>query len=443
MKFGGTSVGTAERFLNVAKLIQGKISQKLVVVVSAVGGITNLLLQAGEESLRLEPSISKQEEFPASLKRIYEIHDEILKFLQLDPEFFQKFYVELSEIYKGISLLKEFSPRARDLVSSYGERISARILAACLQKLKINAQAVDAWDAGFITTNDFTNARLLPDSPHKLNEAIGKMNFLPVITGFIGKSREGHITTIGRGGSDFSASLIGAAVQAGIIEIWTDVSGIMTSDPRLAPQAKPLDSLSFQEAAELSYFGAKILHPKTIEPAMRKKIPVLVKNSFKPEEPGTLILPESEKEPGLKAVTLKRGIVRVNLYSSGMLEAPGFLSRVFKIFEKHEISVDVIATSEVNVSLTLDHADGLEKAVSELSEFADVEVERDRAIICLVGEGLKQTPGIAGRVFKILGDACINIEMISQGASQINLTFVVRSSDSDKAVKLLHREFFE
>ncbi len=406
--------------------------------------MTDLLLLAGEEALQKDLAPTQEEpQYTRTLKKIYQVHEKILTDLHLPIELFLIFYEELSEIYRGIYLLKELTARTKDLTASFGERISARILAACLCRIGINARAIDSWDCGFITSNEFGAARLLSDSPEKIKKIVSSLDFLPVTTGFIGKSREGNITTLGRGGSDLSASLIGAAVQAEVIEIWTDVSGIMTSDPRLVPNAKTLASMSFQEAAELSFFGAKILHPKTIEPAVKSKIPVLVKNSFKPEDPGTLILSENMKTQGLIAVTLKKEVVCVNLYSTGMLEAPGFLSRVFEIFKKHGISIDVVATSEVNISLTLDHPDGLEKAEAELSEFAEVHVEKDRAIICLVGEDLKRTPGIAGKVFKILGDANINIEMISQGASQINLTFVVKSSDGEKAVRALHRKFFE
>jgi aspartate kinase len=435
MKFGGTSVGSAERILNVAKLVKDRLAENPVVVVSAVGGVTDLLLRGGESALKGN--------IDGALPKIREIHEGILKNLNLKDLNFEAFWQELQDIYKGILFLKEFTPRTKDLVASFGERISARILASCLKSLNVDAKAFDAWDVGFITNSDYTHARLLPEASEKIKNAFAKITGVPVVTGFIAKSKDGDITTLGRGGSDFTASLLGAALNVSSIEIWTDVSGIMTADPRLVPQARSLPLVSFQEAAELSYFGAKILHPKTIEPAMKKKIPVFVKNTFEPTHPGTKIVAEGDQSSGMKAVTLKQGITVLNLYSTGMLDAHGFLSRIFSIFDKHQMSIDVIATSEVNVSLTLDTTQGLEQALPELSEFAEVQVAPERTIVCLVGEGLKETPGIAGRAFHILGKAGINIEMISQGASQVNLTCIVKKEDGQKAVQALHKEFFE
>lgn len=435
MKFGGTSMGNAERIAGVAALVRRRLEEKPVVVVSAVSGVTDLLLKGGELALKGDAG-------DATVKKIREAHAAILKALELDETSFTEFYDELAHIYKGISFLKEFTHRTWDLVASFGERMSARILAAHMTKQGVAAAACDAWDVGFITNDEFSKARLLPDSEGRIKKAMAGIKAIPVVTGFVGKNREGDITTLGRGGSDFTASLIGAALDVKCIEIWTDVSGIMTCDPRLAPDARPLPTVSFQEAAELSYFGAKILHPNTIEPAMKKNIPVLVKNTFEPDHPGTTIIPVSTKGSGMKAVTLKKGITTLNIYSTGMLEASGFLSRIFNIFEKHGISVDVIATSQVSLSLTLDHPAGLEGAIPELAEFSQVSVARDRCIVCLVGEGLKETPGIAGRAFRVLGDAGINIEMISQGASQINLTCVVKMEDGPGAVQVFHKEFF-
>jgi len=436
MKFGGTSVGNAERIAKVASLVKSRLKEKPIVVVSAVGGVTDLLIQTAEKTVEgTNPG-------PA-LKRFAEIHQAIFENLNIDNSFFEPFFQELSNVYEGISLLKEFTPRTRDLISSFGERISARITAACLEKQGVKSQAFDAWDAGFITTSEFSHAKLLAESPEKIKKILTGFNGVPVVTGFIGKDAAGNITTLGRGGSDLSASLIGAAVDAEAIEIWTDVSGIMTADPRLVPEARSIPFVTFQEAAELSAFGAKVLHPKTIEPAVAKNIPVLVKNTFEPEHPGTVIVAKHEAEQGLKAISLKKKIVRLNIYSTGMLEAHGFLARVFTILEQCGISVDVVATSEVNVSLTLDNIEGLDRAKAALSEFAEVTVEKNSAIVAIVGEGLRETRGLAGKAFSILGEAGINIEMISQGASQINLTFIIASQDAEKAVKLLHQTFFE
>lgn len=436
MKFGGTSVGNAERIAGVAALVKSRIKEKPIVVVSAVGGVTDLLLETGQ---RAAEGVSAN----GSLQKLQKLHETIIRELGVDGNFLGNFLDDLSKLCGSIATAKEFPPKLRDHLTSFGERISVRILALCLEKKGTKAKAFDAWDAGFLTTSDFGQAKLLPQSAQGLQEILGSETAIPVITGFIGKDVDGNITTLGRGGSDLSASLIGAALDVKQIEIWTDVPGIMTADPRLVPKAHPIPSVTFQEAAELSAFGAKVLHPKTIEPAMQKNIPVLVKNTFKPSDPGTAIVPVREKREGLTAITLKSGVTSLNIYSTGMLETHGFLAGVFGILDRSRISVDVVATSEVNVSLTLDNTEGLDQATAQLEEFAEVSVRKDRAILCLVGEGLRDTPGIAGQAFQVMGKSGINIEMISQGASQINLTFVVESRHGEKALRLLHREFFE
>jgi len=436
MKFGGTSVGNAARIEGVASLIISRLKEKPVVVVSAVTKVTDLLVQAGQEALH-------GESYQKTVEKIKTLHQEILSSLKIEIPEAESFYGKLLDTCAEIAQKKELSARSEDLIVSFGERFSCRILAEVIRKKGTPAKAFDAWDVGFVTTDDFTQAKLLPAAEKEVKRKITGLDVVPVITGFIGKTSIGEITTLGRGGSDLSASLIGAAIDAKAIEIWTDVPGIMTADPRLIPTARSLPSVTFQEAAELSVFGAKVLHPKTIEPAMKKNIPVLVKNTFEPTHPGTVILAEAKEASGIKAVTVKKKITSINIYSTGMLEAPGFLSRVFGILQNHGMSVDVVATSEVNISLTLDNTENLEAARKELALFSEISVQTDRAIVCLVGEELKFTPGIAGRVFGLLGKAGINIEMISQGASQINLTFVVGSADAKKAVEILHAEFFE
>lgn len=435
MKFGGTSVGDASRIQGVASLIASRLKEKPVVVVSAVTKVTDLLVEAAKEA-------SQGRSYPKIVAKIKAIHDEISSELKINVAESDYFYDELSDTLAQVSRLKELPPQLEALILSFGERFSCRIVAECLKKKGTRAQAFDSWEIGFITDNDFLQAKLLPTSEKEIKKKISALTALPIITGFIGKTALDEVTTLGRGGSDLSAALIGAAIDAKAIEIWTDVPGIMTADPRLVSDARNLPIVTFQEAAELSAFGAKVLHPKTIEPAMKKNIPVLVKNTFDRKHPGTTIVAKLKESPGIKAVTMKKNITSLNVYSTGMLEAPGFLSKVFGILQLYGISVDVVATSEVNVSLTLENSDHLAPALKELGDFSQVTVQNDRAIICLVGEALKFTPGIAGRVFGILGENKINIEMISQGASQINLTFVVSNADASKAVRVLHDEFF-
>ncbi|MBI2974282.1 MAG: aspartate kinase, partial [Deltaproteobacteria bacterium] len=267
---------------------------------------------------------------------------------------------------------------------------------------------------------------------------------VPVITGFIGKDKNGKITTLGRGGSDYSAAIIGAAINADEIQIWTDVSGVYSADPRIVKNARKIEKISFAECSELAYFGAKVLHPKTILPAMNKNIPVKVLNTFEPENSGTIILSEMKKSDEIvKALTCKKNITLININSTRMLFAYGFLARVFYVFDKYNISVDMISTSEVSMSLTIDKDMNLDKAVEELNQIATTNIVRNKAIVCVVGVGLKNETGIAGKIFSLMGQHKINVEMISQGASEINISFVVENDEAEKAVKLLHREFVE
>ena len=264
---------------------------------------------------------------------------------------------------------------------------------------------------------------------------------VPVTQGFIGSAADGRTTTIGRGGSDYSASIIGGAVNATAIEIWTDVDGMMTTDPRIVPEAAKIKTISFAEASELAYFGAKVLHPATLRPAMVKDIPVYICNSRRPHVKGTAILSHApSSKTAIKAIAFKRGITVVNVDSVRMLMAHGFLARLFEVFNRHETAVDMVATSEVSVSMTLDDTRHLDAIIADLQEFGEVTVERDRAIICLVGEQMKFTPGLASRIFAPLQD--INISMISHGASAINASFVVEDAVVADAVKRLHQEFF-
>jgi aspartate kinase len=265
---------------------------------------------------------------------------------------------------------------------------------------------------------------------------------VPVLGGFIGSTRDGKTTTLGRGGSDYTAALIGAALEANEIQIWTDVPGVLTADPRLVPHAQTVPHLSFEEAAELAYFGAKVLHPKTLHPAIERDIPVRICNSRAQESGSTLVIGESRKSPQtVKAIAHKTGVTTVQVTSTRMLGAYGFLRALFEVFDEHRTAVDVVTTSEVSVSLSLDDTSSLPQIVAQLERLGTVSVEADRAIVCVVGEGLRSTPGIAARIFSTIND--INVSLISQGASRINLTFAVEESRIRETVCRLHKEFFE
>ncbi len=435
MKFGGTSVGGAEQIKDVADIVRSYITKKPVVVVSAVTKITDKLIEAA--------NAASQGNGDETLSNIKKIHYEIIEKLGLGKLLIEKDIEELSRLVNKIKINRKIDDKISDSIQSFGERMSSKIVAAQLNKINVKAQAFNAWDLGFVTTSDFGNAEPLEEAYSNLDSNIKKLNVVPVITGFIGKTENGEITTLGRGGSDYSAAIIGSAINADEIQIWTDVDGVMSSDPRIISNAKTLEKVSFAEASELAYFGAKVLHPKTILPAVKKNIPVKVLNTFNPKGNGTLILKEIGKgSQTVKAITSKKSIILINVDSKRMLGAYGFLARLFDVFYKYRQSVDVVSTSEVSVSMTIDNDKNVNDIVLDLKGIADTNVLRNRAVVCVIGEGMRHIPGIAARIFATLGKNGINIEMISQGASEINVTFVVENKDADKAVKALHEEFF-
>ena len=435
MKFGGTSVGNAERIANVANIVKSYIKRNPIVVVSAVAGITNTLIKLANECA--------QEKGEETLNNIKKVHYEIIEKLKIEGLLLKNEFDELSILVNKTKSNIDINNKILDYFQSFGERMSSKIVAEQLKKIGVKAQAFNSWEIGFLTNSEFGNAEPLEIAYTNLKNNIKKMNVVPVVTGFVGKTENGEITTLGRGGSDYTAAVIGAAVDADEIQIWTDVDGIMTTDPKIVGNAKTIGRISFAEASELAYFGARVLHPKAILPAMEKNIPVKVLNSFNPKNKGTIILNKANKsKQTVKAIAYKKNITLINIGSKRMLGAYGFLARIFDIFKEYKKSVDVVSTSEVCISLTIDNAENIEKVIRKLKEIADVEVVRNKAIICVVGEEMSHTPGIAGRTFTALGRNKINIEMISQGASEINITFIVDGRDAEKAVKVLHKEYF-
>jgi aspartate kinase len=434
MKFGGSSVSNGERIRNVFSIVKSRLDRKPLVVASAFRGITDELFALAEESLKGNDS---------RLEKIRSRHYEVAGELGVDRDVVKDQLAELAVLLKGISLVKELTPRTLDYVVSFGERLSTRILAAYFTKAGIPTEQHDAFDIGMITDDQFGGAQPLPEADAEIKRHVSKMTKLPLVTGYVGKTRNGDITTLGRNGSDFTATILGAAIGAEEVQIWSDTDGIMTADPRVAPDAKPIEQLTFEEASELAYYGGKVLHPATIVPAIRKKIPVRALNTFKPDHPGTTILPTIAQNPtGVKSIAYHLGNYVVNITSSRMLMGHGFLARIFDIFAKHKIVVNMVATSEVSVSVTTDSARNLDLAQKELEQIGDVTIEKDRAIVCVVGEGLKFTPGVAGDIFGALKDAGVNVLMVSQGASKINVAFVVKNDDAHKSVQALHQRFF-
>jgi aspartate kinase len=436
MKFGGTSVGSADRIINTANIVKSYAEKKPVVVVSAVGGITDKLIELANAA-----SKAKGDEILDDIKKI---HGDIVSKLELNSSLIEKDIEELSKIVDEIKNNKKIDNQILDSVQSFGEQISSKIVAAQLNKINVKAQAFNSWDLGFLTNSEFGNSEPLKETFNNLNDNIKKINVIPVVTGFIGKTKNGEITTLGRGGSDYTAGIIGSAISANEIQIWTDVDGIMSTDPKIVSSAKTLENVSFAEASELAYFGARVLHPKTILPAVKKNIPVRVLNSFNPKSNGTTILNNAEKSGQIvKAIACKKNIILINVDSKRMLGAYGFLARLFDVFYKYKQSVDVISTSEVSVSMTVDNRENIKDIAMDLKGIADVKVSKNKAVICVIGEGMRNTPGVAGRIFSILGKNKINIEMISQGASGINVTFIVDGKDAERAIKVLHKEFYE
>ncbi|HXT01300.1 MAG TPA: aspartate kinase [Elusimicrobiota bacterium] len=437
MKFGGSSVAGAEKIARVAGIVRGRLGRKPVLVVSAFRGTTDDLLALARESLT--GNVSRLDEIAGR-------HREAAAELGVDSKPLEPLFEELAALARGISLLKELTPRTLDRVASFGERLSARLIAAAFTKAGIPARPVDAFEAGLLTDERFGSAAPLPEAEGELKRFFSGVRELPVVTGFVGRTKAGEITTLGRNGSDYSATILGAALGAAEIEIWSDTDGIMTADPRLVPAARPLGTLSFAEACELAYYGGKVLHPHTLVPAMAKNIPVRVLNTFKPEHPGTAIVARPPKAasgaPILKSIAFKRRQLIVSASSPRMTSGPGFLARIFAAFARHEIDVDMIATSEVSVSATTGSEKNVDRAVAELAPEFEMTVERGQAVICAVGDGIQSMPGVAADVFSAVKAAGVNVRMISQGASKNNVAFVVDDADVERAVRGLHERFF-
>jgi aspartate kinase len=450
LKFGGTSVGTAERIRDVARLVGTRGGDPCLVVVSAMGGVTDLLVE-----LKISSSGRDRAAAEAGLEVLAACHRVALDALALPngdakacADDFEMELRRARELSLGISLLEEVSPRTSDALLSLGELVSSRFVAAALRARGTQAVWIDPRE---ILATDATHGAALADEAETARRVAARV--LPelaagrvVVTGgFVGAAMGGATTTLGRGGSDYSAALFGAALkdagrEVGAIEIWTDVDGILTADPRLVPQARLVPEVSSAEAAELAFFGAKVLHPATIRPAVARGIPVVVRNSFRPEGAGTVVRQDASGT-GVRAIAMRKGVTALFVGSPRMLLAYGYAAKVFSVFERHRVSVDVIATSEVSISITVDEKAPLDGIVHDLSEFAEVSLLKHLAVVSVVGRNLRSTAGIAVRVFAALGD--VNVVLISQGASDTNMTFVVAEADAPEALRRLHKEFFE
>src|SRR5262245_30294047 len=433
MKFGGTSVEDVAAIDSSCHIVRERLSRNPFVIVSALGGATNGLLEAGSFAARSELGKAM-----VIADRLEYRHTELL------PSAAEHF-VRLRELLKALAAIGEFSPRTQDLIASYGEMLSSLIFADRMKRLGVDVIHVDARKC-MVTDDRFGKASPLMDvTTSRLEEAARphlNAGRVVVMGGYIGSTLAGIATTLGRGGSDYSAAITGAALNAEEIQIWTDVDGMMTADPRIVSRAWKVKEISFDEASELAYFGAKVLHPLTVLPAVEKNIPVYILNSMKPKGTGTKITREARPCKNLiKSIACKRDITIVTVSSSRMLMAHGFLRALFEVFDRHHTPVDMVATSEVSVSLTLDDVSSLKGIVQELKQLGDVEVSSKTALICLVGNNLKYTPGVARRAFGSIAD--INILMVSHGASNINFSFLVDEKDANATVQNLHADFFK
>jgi aspartate kinase len=408
-----------------------------VVVVSAMGKTTNKLLAIASDAITGDRDRALDQ-----LSKLHDFHLREAAGLGVDVEVDTHFY-ELTELIKGLAVMGELTPRATDAVCSYGERISSIIVAALFNSRGIRTTHLDSRKL-IITDHRHTQAApLFSETNRRLQSTIPSLaqQQCVVMGGFIASSEDGVTTTLGRGGSDYTASIVGAGIGAEEIQIWTDVDGMLTSDPAILPGGYRVKACSFAEAAELAYFGAKVLHPATVLPAIEKNIPVRILNSRRPEVSGTLIVAEPPPcANAVRSIACKRNITLVNIVSTRMLMAHGFLRRIFEVFDRYATAVDMLATSEVSVSLTIDHTGALPAIREELEKFADVLIEEDQAIVCLVGDNIRNTPGVAAGVFHAL--EAINVRMISQGASALNISVVLAAADLRRAVESLHREFF-
>jgi aspartate kinase len=447
MKFGGTSVESAEAIERVAKIVASRGKRSPVVVVSAMAKVTDQLVTMGQQAASGNCEVALE-----SLKALRQRHHltagELLgkkRAATLAPKLEARF-AELENFLRGLAAVRELTPRGSDFLLSFGELVSSLIVADAFIVRGLKAAWVDSREC---LVTDATHTRAIPQMSETRERCAKKIaplisrKQIPLMGGFIAATTQGVPTTLGRGGSDYSAAILGAALDADSIEIWTDVEGMMTTDPRLCPGAKTIKQISFSEAAELAYFGAKVLHPATLLPAIHQNIPVYVLNSRNLKSTGTEITAQAPpSKDTFRAITAKTGISIVNVVASRGIMVHGFLRSVFEALDRHSTSVDIVAISEVSMSFTMETKRLPKALLTELEELADVTPEDKQAIICLVGEDIHGKPGIAASVFNTVAESGVNIRMISQGASEINISFVVQESDVPKAVRHLHEHFF-
>jgi aspartate kinase len=460
MKFGGTSVGTGENIRHVAELVTkyAKKDCKVAVVVSALAGVTNNLFEVGCQAKK-----SDEKHIEAFTKKLLQKHTEAIstaitsKPIQKEVTLIiEKTIAELEKVLTGICYVGELTPKSKDYVVSFGERLSAPIVWGAIKDHKLETQFFTGKEAGIVTDSNFGDADpLMNYTTHLIRERVGPLlekGIIPVVTGFIAANQDGIVTTVGRGGSDYTATILGVALQVDEVWIWTDVDGIMTTDPKIVPAARMLPQLSYQEATEMAIFGAKAMHPRALGPVIKENIPVRIRNVFNPENQGTLITkePKAEATEAVKAVAMIKDIAMLNVNGTGMVGAPGSYAKVFDVLGKNNINVMMISTaiSEANISMIIKRGllgratSTLEIALLERGGIAsEVSAEDDVAVIAVMGANMKGTLGVASRIFSIVANKRINIRMIAQGSSELNISFVVKEKDGIAVVRAIHEEF--
>jgi len=459
MKFGGTSVGESSRIRHVASIVRDCAlkGNKIVVVVSAMSGVTDKLIEAAEKA-----GIRDRASTDAFVKTLASRHSQAAQNVIDNGEILEQTLrslneqtAELEKVLVGITYLGELTSRSRDYVLSFGEKLSAIVMSGALRDVGLRTEPFLGGQCGIVTDDCFGEAKpLMNITRQQVKEKLGPTidgGAVAVVTGFIGTTQDGLTTTLGRGGSDYTATIVGAALQVDEVWIWTDVDGLMTADPKVEPSAKTIPIISYSEAMEMAYFGAKAMHPRALEPASERGIPIRVKNTFNPDNPGTLIVQERQVklESIVKTVAMIRNVALITVSGAGMVGAPGIAAKVFSVLGENDVNVLMISqsSSEANISFVIPLA-SLEKAVNTLelsllgSGFVkEVTSETDICIVAVVGAGMKGTPGVAARVFKAVADQGVNIRMIAQGSSELNISFIVEESSGVRALRALHREF--
>ncbi len=434
MKFGGSSLATAERIGRCIGIVRRSADRSPVVVVSALGRTTDMLIHAADRAVAGGPDACD----------VAGAHLDISEGLGIDAGTVEPLLARLRAVLEGVSLLRELTPRTLDHVMSFGERMAARMMAAAMNGEGIPAVAVDSFDIGMLTDSKHGGATPLPGIEPAIREHMSRIggDRVPVVTGFLGRDAKGEITTLGRSGSDFTASIIGGALEAEEVQIWKDVSGVMTCDPSVDPGARNLPVLSFDEASELAYFGAEVLHPNTLVPAMRKRIPVRVLDTTRPDDAGTLVVADPVRTDRIaKSIVYKEDVCLVSIASPRIMSAVALLSSAFGVLDRLEVPIHMATTSESTVSMVTGSRpdeDRIVAACAELAAMGDVRVERQKAIVCVVGDELRGKAGVLGRIFGALESHGIKARMVSQSASEINVACLVENRQVEPAVRALH-----